>query len=332
MKKVRILLIAVFACLLAFCLSACGGDKKDTGGATVPDPEKVKGEKVTAEQWAAAFDMRQVRSVTAKTVQKRTHGEREDSLTTSVKFDGDKTYMSAVETYDGQSETEEMYFGRENDTVYAYTFDAQTQTWRRAVSESGYWNDFSAAALAEEFLEAVGEFGDFTYDPEVGAYVYQESYADEDENGAPVTSTTTAQVKITDGKLAVLQMKESDGKNAYDRMLQFYNYGTTTVTLPQVSDIVDETEGKYTNITTDEINGAAVTVEMVIELKKDNKCTMTFSVIKGSETEKKDSVEGVYKIDGDKITITVNSEDIVGSIENDSITMNINDQVMVFEK
>jgi hypothetical protein len=99
-----------------------------------------------------------------------------------------------------------------------------------------------------------------------------------------------------------------------------------------VSDIVDETEGKYTNITTDEINGAAVTVEMVIELKKDNKCTMTLSVIKGSETEKKDSVEGVYKIDGDKITITVNSEDIVGSIENDSITMNINGQVMVFEK
>jgi hypothetical protein len=60
-----------------------------------------------------------------------------------------------------------------------------------------------------------------------------------------------------------------------------------------------------------------------IELKKDDKCTISFD---------DDNTDGKYSVDGDKITITADKEDVKGTIKDGKITLTIEGAEMVFEK
>ena len=84
-------------------------------------------------------------------------------------------------------------------------------------------------------------------------------------------------------------------------------------------------EGKYTYKGTQ----MGVTMKQTIELKKDNKCTITVEV----DGETGESLEGTYKIDGDKITITIGGDSQEGTYKKGkSITLTRGDQSMVFKK
>ncbi len=95
-------------------------------------------------------------------------------------------------------------------------------------------------------------------------------------------------------------------------------------------------EGKYTYKGTQ----MGVTMKQTIELKKDNKCTVTMEYLEipdemkdmiGDQTSS--SQEGTYKIDGDKITITVDGHDMVGTIKKGkSITMGEGDKAVTYKK
>ena len=90
-----------------------------------------------------------------------------------------------------------------------------------------------------------------------------------------------------------------------------------------------ELEGKYSHSETKD----GVTAKATIELKKDNKCTITVEV----DGETGESLEGTYKIDGDKITITISEGDnettMTGTIKKGkSITMGEGDKAVTYKK
>ncbi len=239
MKKVRGLLVALLALVLALGLMACGGDDKG-GKDGAPDPTKVKGEKVTAEQWAAAFDMSEVTNVTVKAGMKVTQDGNRRGMETVAKFDGDKTQLSITSENNGQTETMNAYVSQEGNVTYGYAFDPQEQVWKRSPIED---NEYTLQAILGEMGDLEEGYTRVTYDEDKKAYVYSETEEGFDENNQPITYTMNTTIKIADGKLAVAEVSESDGKSVWEMYFQMYNYGTTSVTLPQATDVGGEGEG-----------------------------------------------------------------------------------------
>ena len=98
-----------------------------------------------------------------------------------------------------------------------------------------------------------------------------------------------------------------------------------------------ELEGKYSHSETKD----GVTAKATIELKKDNKCTVSMSYknvpADMAEYMKDTSIDGTYAIDGDKITITISEGDnettMTGTIKKGkSITMGEGDKAVTYKK
>ena len=72
---------------------------------------------------------------------------------------------------------------------------------------------------------------------------------------------------------------------------------------------------------------AGVKTERIIKLKSGDKCEMIEKTTKNGKTEES-SAEGTYKIDGEKITITIEGAPLIGTIKDGKITIGL----WVFEK
>ena len=98
MKKLQKLVSFALVGALAFSLAACGNDgskggKEETDGA--PDPSTIQCESVTAEQWAAAFDISEYTNATARVFQRvSVGGQRSDMTSVAPKREQSRTSRS----------------------------------------------------------------------------------------------------------------------------------------------------------------------------------------------------------------------------------------------
>lgn len=212
MKKTRIVFCAVLAAVLAFCLAACG-DKGGGDGMEPPAPDfdKMKSERVTAEQWAAAFDLG---GVTNMTFEYLPVDPADKEL---YKIDGNKVYCVAPLDYT------EMYciYEGENAGTYKYLFG---EYWVREPNRPDRGIEYWIALIYDVISEFAVSYGQFTYDEDRSAYVSNNTHGEADGEYL---------IKIINGKFAFLRYFENvDGELRIKDGLRCYNYGTTKVSLP----------------------------------------------------------------------------------------------------
>lgn len=250
MKKLQKLAALVLTGSFAFSLAACGGDEPSGNGNKVPDPGDVKTEQVTQAQWNAAFDINDVQNVTVKMSEKYAGEEAYDIY----EFDGKKVRNVSVgyEMSDGPDsgtstsaaamvKTEDTFFySTESDGVYKYTYNKDNKTWGKELTE--YYPAISN--FTEDLSKLREAYSKFTYTASANAYVTDQQILGNGQNYDSLS------VKIVGGKLSVIQLKmtlEEAGVSAEAEMTyQFYNYGSTKVTLPVIKDEIVQGGGQVT--------------------------------------------------------------------------------------
>lgn len=226
MKKFRTAIFAVLACVLMLSLVACGG----------PDPAKIKGEQVDAEQWVKAFDFSDVTNVTVRSYEYYENGDYLEKNNILTKYTADKT--STRRDAEGKTEngpakgTFERYTALEDGDRYFYDYDEESKTWSRRKSEYDYsdrWtiDEEEMSILRETYMDG---FEKYNYDAEAKGYVFTEI----DNMGGTVTKL----VKIVNGKVVYTEHSISNKAEGLEYLEYkfFYDFDKTSVTLPTVAE------------------------------------------------------------------------------------------------
>ena len=240
MKHLKKTLALAMAVACVGCFAACGGD--DEGG--VPG-ENVVGVEVTAEEWAAAFA-----ATTAATNFKLDSYAMYDwkaaegndfekgSQTGVMQVADGKMYIEYTWTeswsYTEESgvdageetRTKKSYYYTENEINYGLYWDSEENQWTK--DEYGMPAEYRNGAYVMRMIEET-DYEAYTYNADKGAYVFEET-----EEGW----TTTVELKIKDGKIAVIKLTDSsdeDGEGIETQTLVL-TYGGASVTIP--TDIV----------------------------------------------------------------------------------------------
>lgn len=228
------------SCALAFSLAACGGGDDGGNQNNAPDPNGIKTEQVTETEWKNAFDFSNVTNVTFKSTEKYPvlTGGIEETYDIA-KFDGNKIYTESYnydEDYDEEDGippkiTVKSYYSIDGETAYAYDYDNSAKKWEKYNAE---WYPTISGSIGN-LTGLANKFSNFTYDSDKNAYIgydvdgYREAYS--------------VSVKITGGKVSVIQMDMSEEMAGslpkYGSLIyQAYDFGTTSVTLPNASESV----------------------------------------------------------------------------------------------
>lgn len=231
MKKYSKIVALGLSCAMALSLAACGDDApKGT-----PDPDSIKSDKVTQAQWEAAFDFSQVTNVSLKNIERVTVGGVATEDYGIVKFDGNKVYEEA-QWYEPEEEggkpvkvVEKAYYSIGETESFEYSYDDETKTWSK---EATTW--YPQISSYTRSLEAIADaYTSFSYDASKNGYVATEI------PNFPSDEFDTFTVKIVGGKLSVAQMDMSIDEggiiSSMSMIFQIYDYGATSVTLPNVS-------------------------------------------------------------------------------------------------
>ncbi|MDE6397815.1 MAG: hypothetical protein K2L51_00680, partial [Clostridiales bacterium] len=160
-------------CVCLALMAGCGGDDNGAGGMIdgTQDPSTVQSEKVTAAQWAAAFDFDNVYNITVKI--NESYVETNEKKGCAVyKFDGDKMHYAQITDGDSPIVTNESYQSKENGVYYRYNHNAETQTWRREQADMSD-DEWGVAAFLFEFEEFADAYELFSYDTGKKAYTYK---------------------------------------------------------------------------------------------------------------------------------------------------------------
>ena len=220
--------VAAVACGACALFAGCG----ESGA---PDPEKVKGEEVTQEEWTSAFDFSERTNFSVQIVMDTEEGKWEGT----VKIDGNKiyrieeSYEYSAEDTEPEKETYEDYQEKSGDTYYEYIYNEEGKTWEKSESE----DPFTPEDLIGMYVPDLS-FSDFLYDATAKAYVGVVTQA-----GALIN----ASVKISGGKLSVVKQSITAGTYSVTFTVSFYNYGSTKVTLPKIKAEDEGGNGSATN-------------------------------------------------------------------------------------
>lgn len=214
--------MAAVACGACALFAGCG----ESGA---PDPEKVKGEEVTQEEWISAFDFSNRTNFSAQIVTE-TDGEPTKSV---IKFDGDKIHImreyidNSAEGTEPKKEKKEFYQEKSGDTYFMYIYNEEDKTWEKSETDHPYTTEDLNADLISEFV--LDSFhSDFLYDSSAKAYVRDIKLGD--------NMRVCKSVKISRGKLSVVKEIIIGSDYSETVTMSFYNYGSTKVTLPKIKE------------------------------------------------------------------------------------------------
>jgi hypothetical protein len=214
------------------------------------DYDSLVSEKVTKEQWEAAFDVASFTNVTMSSIYENVHDDEDEPRTRNL------IWM----TEEGNGERNVAYYAVSGFDVSTdgIGYAKKTDDGKFYQYYNGEWNEFSEKygnwIMSYTFLCV--NFGDFfekfTYNETIGAYEFNGTIgSDEIKSNACGEADSKldyyhAVVKIINGKLAyVLAVRNfGEGENEYN-YAYFYDYGTTKVEIPK--------ETTYT-VTEDEYN------------------------------------------------------------------------------
>ena len=226
MKKYRKIVAIGLSCAMALSLAACGDDDGPKGN-------NIKSNEVTQAQWASAFDFSQVTNMTAKMTERMTvDGVSKDEFNI-IKFDGSNIYTEN-QWYDGDAvdkTVEKAYYSMSESGAYVYEYDNVAKKWSKEATE--YYPEISIVVAS--IAPLADAYTSFTYNAAKGGYVATEipNFTSEDFD--------VFIIKIIDGKINTVQMdmtisEDGEPTSTASMILQFYDYGTTSVTLPAVSE------------------------------------------------------------------------------------------------
>lgn len=212
--------VAAVACGACALFAGCG----ESG---VPDPEKVKGEEVTQEEWISAFDFSERTNFSVQIVI-----ETEEAHSQAItKIDGNKIYRiaesheSSAEGTEPIKEKKEFYQEKSGDTYFMYIYNEEDKTWEKSETDHPYTTEDLNADLISEFV--LDSFhSDFLYDSSAKAYVRDIKLGD--------NMRVCKSVKISRGKLSVVKEIIIGSDYSETVTMSFYNYGSTKVTLPKI--------------------------------------------------------------------------------------------------
>ncbi len=218
MKKFKKIAALGLSCAFALSLAACGNDEPTLPLDTSPNPDSVKTEQVTAEQWNNAFGFGKYQSMSFKLSQTYLG----QSGYTIMKFDGDKVY----ELMKVPGRSEEHYYTYEDDTAYKYSFNTQYRVWERDETEEIPELDGCSDVLAS----VSASYNSFTYNSTANAYV-----ANTGSNVLSELDCNSLSVKIVAGQVSVINMSMTADGNM-TATYQFYDLNKTSVNLPRIND------------------------------------------------------------------------------------------------
>lgn len=235
MKKVKWLSAFALVCALVVTFAFLGcGDTSDKGGKVNGDtnPADIISQQTTEEQWKGAFADTNFTNFSVKIKMTESVGD-ESAVSIGVgKVDGDKQHSTTTYTAGGETETMENYTCIEDGKAYSYSYDEATQTWSR------FELSYEPSDGVSTFLLFEDDFSKFTYDNEAKAYIAT-NLTKTIEGGSQTFKNVT--IKIVDGKISYLEFTMdvdygSEGKGTGKMEILLYDYGTTTVTLPTVTE------------------------------------------------------------------------------------------------
>lgn len=231
--------------------SVCGAEepfrlKEDT------DFDALISDKVTAEEWQAAFDEENFKNVTLKLL---VDNETYATFKKEYREDAQFTLMQAIppENTDSLMPTEIGTETTENNR-WMYQTNAQGDSIKIDINALASVDETAGETYIDAYDNWMSSyemvcpnFGDFferfTYDEELGAYVFEgtddDNYDDDIETNAIFAYWNEhywrAVVKIVDGKIAYIE-SQINSTNIY--YIHFYDYDYTVVELPE-AEIVD---------------------------------------------------------------------------------------------
>ncbi len=190
-----------------------------TQGGTIDgdtDPDTIKSEKVTKEQWEAAFARSTFRNVSLYV-----STEQEPFYKTYFRTTGDKRYVNNWVLEDGVEQTEEAYEEKSGDKYWLYEkSETDASAWVKTLSDV-------SQCEPDEF------FGDFY---EIGSAYSMFTYSEAENAYTCLTfDEGKCSIKIAGGKLAALTQEYSGEEYQAKITYLLYDYGNTEVVLPQAS-------------------------------------------------------------------------------------------------
>lgn len=256
MRKIKkFLAVLTVATLSVGCVSAFGCDNGNDGGADgdgkteqivltkETDFAALISEKVTKEQWTAAFDNKNYNNCTI--VVNDTEGAvRKSSVS------GNDIRVHYYPTVNGEQMKEEetekpinVYYKTEGGKRFYYysEFDnfQDMRGWHE-VSDTDDGSGFNSEIFDnfyisyKMFCPDFGKFYDsFEYNDGSGCYVLKEKVRTNSVLESWETSYTVAKVKIINGKLAYVTAKNGGGDSSnHEQPICFYDFGTTSFSMP----------------------------------------------------------------------------------------------------
>lgn len=226
----------VCALLVSFAFFGCGESENGgvAGGGKVngdTKPEDIISQRLTEEEWKAAFDDANFVNFTENgKVFVDLNGQLYGMPLITTRVDSDKEYTTSSLL----GENNGYYTSIENGKRYNYTLDEVTKKWKRELFEPLYEGD-NDIFIYWIFKDG---FANFTYSEEEKAYVAA-TYPTDGYTILTEAPLINLKLKFVDGKLSYMEYS-FDGENDLVGTtgaigVLFYDYGTTSVTLPSLS-------------------------------------------------------------------------------------------------
>lgn len=235
--KLKKLLVVLLSLIFVFSsvLLLCGCDEeKPKDEETIVAPTKI--------EFSDALFM-ESENVTQKIKIKTSSLYDDSSLVIVSEIDSNKVKMQATMEENDIATTQEVYLKEENGVIYGYSYNETDEAWYYEVVDESELNT-QDKELINEVQETLKDlYDDLKWDSKTSSFT-----------GANITKTidktemSFEEIKITfaDKKITYIKMVMAPVENLYEvkvtEEIWLSNYGTTSVTLPNATEKVDDTK------------------------------------------------------------------------------------------
>lgn len=256
MRKMLKMLAVAFSVTIvsSVFVVGCGNDRSSTTGGT--SGAGIASEKLTADEWATAFDYSAVASYSVKHIGEFTQKGSASTVNGSekleqvFKIDGNKQFASgtavAVTAPSSQSSGQDKrewqgYVYTDGGKTYTVNYDYDAKAWQKEHNGNRAEGlDSSSLSARGWFGEYIDKYAEFAYDDAKRGYVKTETLAAQLPDGSTAAYQTTYSTlfKFKDKKLIYAENTEDDEKHTAYQQITVYDIGVTTLTIPSAVDVV----------------------------------------------------------------------------------------------